>query len=652
MASPTLSLPQTTGAPALDLWAGSPSAPTAPVQKTGIAGVLENSDSPLNLANLGSVAGSVLGGVGGAVAAPFTLGAINPVTGAIAGGAIGGAAGEAGREALNGEKLSAGNIAGQAGLGAIGSAGGELLGTGIKAIGGAVGKGLLSESDNLALKGAGMTPSQALKFATTTGLKDEAGNATPQAVVKWMGDNGLAGQGLDAITGKLNDIQSQFDSIAKNSNIKVDPTVLQKNMQDALSKFMPYDAATNPGGSANPADHNIAKGLEAYLNNVSQKLGDSPGLDALNAERQVADSSTSEAQFRADPQQFGPARIVGNVLRQTAQETADNAAAGTATGSLKETGAQLNKLYSLQKIAEANAFKGIPGSTPGLVNYLSGLAGGLAGGPVGGAVGMAVPNVLKNPAVLSGLSKATGAAGDAVGTGAANIGGALASPAGQGAVTGAIGGTIDASNPPASPSLPPMPQSSMPSAPDLSGGDPAASAISALQAGQPLSQDQYQALLEKDLTSTGGRFSDKITAAYQAGNPAGVQQLGVASGVANSLQDLYQKAGGAAGPISGGIESALGQTGLTAKSVKAYNDQSTALGQEIINQIYGGTGTAADRDQVLALIPQITDSQYVAQSKMSQLRSLIQTRISAMTGSTPGSVTASNSGPSLSGATP
>lgn len=623
------------------------SSSTQPQEEGGIGGWVKN-----NLSTIGSIA------------APLAATILAPETGGLSLAALaaaGGALGNVGSQVATGKDItSADSLKSditQAALGGLGEGVGNVLGKVVGKVGSSVAGAFGKEADNLALKGIGATPSQLQKFAEKHAIVDATGNHTPESVVKWINDNGLSGQGLETITSKVNDIQGQFNKIIKDSNITVEPNLLQKNMKQAVSSFEPHDASINPLGSADPADHAIADKVGTIFENINQKLGENPTLEALNKEKILWDNKVNYNQIMSDPQQFGPYKVVADALRNTVHEAADAAGAVTNAGSLKEAGIKLSKLYDLKDIAERSAFKGTSNATPGLTHYMAATAFGGAGGPLGAVAGLALPSVLKNPTVLSTISKGFGAGATGVGKAAGYAARALESPIGRASVQGTtmgIGGTIADSMSQQPESTPgstlqlPGNESSLPASPSLNGGgDLATQAISALQHGQPMTQSQYQSLLEKDLVTTGGRFSTQITAAYNAGNPTAVQGLGVASNATNTLQDLYNKAGGARGAIVGGIENALGNTNLTKSSVKAYNAQKLALGQEIISQIYGSSGTASDRDQVLSLIPDINDLPATAASKMATLRSLIQQRLSSMTGSTPSSVNSLSQGPSL-----
>lgn len=167
------------------------------------------------------------------------------------------------------------------------------------------------------------------------------------------------------------------------------------------------------------------------------------------------------------------------------------------------------------------------------------------------------------------------------------------------------------------------------------------------QPGQSMSRAQYAALIAKDLGTTGGRFGPQITAAFQAQNPDVTTGISTAANAIGTLSDLYQKAGGGAGKIGGSIKDVLGATSYAQKDVKTYNDNASALGQEIISQIYGTGGKAEDRDQVLNSIPKITDSAYEANKKIGILKSLLAGRLGANQNSTAGQINNQLSAPSL-----
>lgn len=608
-----------------------PSKPESFLQKTG--DFVKN-----NLSTIGAVALP-------AVADLATGGLAIPADAALA--AVGGGLGEAGTQALNGQGVTSGsnlkNDVVQGGINGVASLAGAGLG---KLIGGAASKlgGVLGkEADDTAVQSLGLTQGNRNQFFSKTG----------QTVSDFLKEHGISGGTADDVQSVQDALQAQYNNIARTSGVKVPVSTLRSNVLNNLGGLA--EDATQEGKNALNETWNRYNDMIQSIPKDEQGNIDIGELTKQKANIQSATkfgSDSTAATTQAN-------QILSKSFKDTVNQAADEAGLTAPDGTpLSQLGQKLNKFNTLTDILA----KKEPGQvgTSALVkaarNTILPVAGGTIGDKVGGVPGAIIGGTIgllgdaagTNPAVLSALSslesKGAGAlAKSAVPTVAGRIG------------TNAAAQTLGAAatNQPSIPTTPPptlaggSPTSSVPTTPTLSGQDLVSQGVAALQSGQPLTQSQYQALIEKDLTTTGGRFSDKITAAYQAGNPSGVQGLGVAANAANTLQSLYGSAGGAQGPISGSIENALGKTGLTDQAVQAYNKQATALGQEIISQIYGSTGTASDRDQVLSLIPQISDSPQVAQSKMATLRTLIQQRLSSMTGSTPGSVTSLNSGLSL-----
>lgn len=571
----------------------------------------------------------------GSVALPLAAAALAPETGGLSLAALaatGGAVGEGLREKASGEQLNPWSIAGQGALGGATEGVGRVVGGLVGKAGGALSDILGKESDNLALKGLGATDNQLANFSMKHGLTDESGNATPQAVVKWINDNGLAGQGLDQISSKVGDLQGQFDGIIKNSKLTVDPAVLQQNMMAKLNPILQ---------STDPADTKIGESVFNNFSNITKQLGENPSLEDVNNLRKFYDGKTNYTMAQQDPQQFGPPKIVADALRQTVQDAADASGASTTAGSLKDTGQQLNKLYDLQQIAERAGFKGVSKSTPGLTNYLSSIALGNIAGPGGAVLGAAVPAVLNNPASLSVLSKGTGMLSDAVGAAGTKVGAALSSPFGVAAQQGVVGGTINAGL------SQPNQVSGTGSVPSLDSNNTSqpASLASSNGTDHVLTQQELTRAINLDIQRTGGQNIDTLNKIYQAENPTGLQGISVATNALNTLGSLYANAGGAQGGIVGNLKSfaADHSFGLAQQDVKAYNDQAQTIGLDIISQLSaaGGNlgGTETDRQIVLHNIPQINDSPTLAKSKLNTLRSLLQSRLSSNQMSTPSSIT-------------
>jgi hypothetical protein len=597
----------------------------------------------------------------GAVALPAladiaTGGLALPANAALA--AAGGALGQAGKQAAQGQGLTSGDdlkndlsqgvINGVSGLagGVLGKVGGKILGKASSLLG--------KEADDTAVQSLGLTNGNRNSFFSKTG----------QTVSDFLKEHGLSGGTADDVSAAHEALQNQYNSIARTSGVKVPVSDLRSNVLNNLGSLA--EDATQEGKAA----------LNETWNRYNDMLGDIPkdangNIDIGELTKQKANIQSS-TKFASDSTAAGTQanQILSKSFKDTVNEAADKAGLTAADGTpLSQIGQKLNKFNTLADIL-AKKEPGQVGTSavvklakgailPTVGGLIGDKEGGTNGALLGGAIGLLGDSASANPAVLAAVSGGLGKLSGVLGKAAAPS--VVKTVAGNAAAQGAAGLAENGSEPApvadnssANSQVPAGDgggQGTVPSptnSPDPT-ADPLASGLQSLQSGQPLSTSQYTALMSK--VGINPKLADYVTKAYQASNPASTQGLGVASSAAGTLQGLYDQAGGAKGPLAGGVENALSSTGYADKAVKSYNQQADALGQEIISQVYGTGGTSSDRNQVLSLIPQITDSPETAASKMQTLRTLISQRLQATQGATPSTVSASN-GPSLAGARP
>lgn len=580
------------------------SIPDSPSLKSS-GNILTSKDSFLNLPTLGSVGGAM----GGAALGTAILPGVGTVLGGIAGGLLGGGSGEAARESLNGENLDTKEIVKQGLIGGASEAGGQVLGAGLKAGGRIAGNLLGKEADTLAIKGLGTTDSQLAKFA------EKHGEDIKDVMIR----NNLAGSGADEIASRVGQLDSEYGNLIRNSGLQVDQTTLRKNMVD---RVMPLLESTDP------QDHSIAETILKNFDNIDETLMRDPSLEKLNTLKSGYDSKVNYGKIVENPEQFGPKKVIADALRQTVYDTVDNAGMGTSVGTLKETGQELKKLKDLLDIAERGSYKGVSRAPIGLTNLLASSVFGSVSGPAGNVVGAFLPGVINNPKSLAILSKLSSSLGNVAAKTGEIAGGAATSLPGR-AVEQVTARNMNP-QPVSSPSLPSLPKSNEPS---LNLNQPAPT-----NAG--MTRQDYMSRVQQDLATTGGAFIPQLTAMFNAQNPDVTQGLSVASSALNTLTDLYDQAGGAKGGLIGGIENALGEhsLGYLDQNVKSYNDQAQAIGQDIVNAVYGTGGTAEERDRILHNIPQITDSAQNAKVKIQTLKRLIEGRLQANMNPTAGGV--------------
>jgi hypothetical protein len=610
----------------------------------------------------------------GALLAPETgglslAGAI-PLGAALA--ASGSVAGKAAQNKLTGQNVTSG-LGGAAAEGAIGGAAGPVIGKVVGGVTDALSSKLISEGDDAAVKSLGLSQANRNAFFKATG----------QTASDFLKEQNLAGEGTDAVKAAQDALQTQYNNIARNSGIKVPIAQVVKDLAGSLGD----SDLTTPQGEAS-ADQAYST-LKTIIKNLPQDGEGNVDIgDLTNAKSNIQSQTNFDATRPGATQKANEA--VSNSLMGTINNAAEEAGLTSTDGKpLSVIGQTLNRFRTITGMIGSKEPGTVGSGTlakvighailPGTGAVIGGAIGGLTGGEsgaatgaeIGGGIGAGSEALLQSPAVLSKLATVlpaissklapqvsdVAAKAGLTGTEAAtaSLGPSLSTPlsvatsipgrlVGNSAIQD-TGTVLGQQSLPASPSLSDVSSSTSPAASQPTGSaDPLQSGIAAIQAGQPLSTAQYTAL--EDATSLMPKLQAGITAAYQASNPTVTQGLGIASGVTNSLQNLYNAAGGGQGLVMGNIENVLSP--ITKGTANAYNQQKLALGQEIINQIYGSTGTASDRDQVLSLIPDLSDSPANAASKLAQLRNMIQTRLQATQGATPTSVTATNSGPSLS----
>lgn len=561
--------------------------------------------------------------------------------------AVGGAAGEAGKQGLNGQGVSSGsdlvNDAEQGVINGVGGAVGGVAAAGAGKILGIAGDALSKGSDDAAVQALGLT----------TGGRNQFFQKTGSVASDFLKSENLVGGTADDVQAAQDALQAQYNSIARQSGIKVPVSDVRQSLVNNLSGLIHDD--TDEGATA------LETTMQKAQNIISRIPKDADGnIDIGELTNQKANVQ-SATKFSSDSTaaNIQANQLISQTLKDTVNGAADKAGLTAADGTpLSEMGQRLNKFNTLNDIIS----KREPGQVgtslltkvargailPAVGGAVGDKVGGAKGALIGGAIGLGGDAALTNPAVLAGISSAAGKAGSAL----SSIGApAAAKMTAANAVTQGIIGTAENG---ASPAATPQPltsattgASSVPSTPSLtpSTTDPLQSGIQALQSGQPLSTAEYTAL--ENASAVNPKIQAGITAAYQASNPTATQGISTAANAAENLNSLLSQAGGAKGGIVGGIESAIGSTSYGDQAVQAYNEQSSALAQEIISQLYGGSASVDQTNQVMQSIPKITDSSAVAQSKIATLKQLIAGRAAAVQNSTPSQIQSQLNSPSL-----
>ena len=335
-------------------------------------------------------------GIGGAIA-----GAAVPIggeTGAteIAGGAAGQGAGQFLQNLLQGKPLGQ-NVPQQTATGLIGGG----IGRGLGFLGG------------VALKNAGQAEVTGGLNFTRAGM-NTLNIINKEPVQQTLMRNNLIGADAQKIQEGVAKAQQDFDSVAKNSNVPIDQNSLLNNSITALNGLEK---------SSVPSQKALADKVSEALNNVFTKVanGSVKVIGDLNNERKDFDNATASSQFgNAD---WGVNRIVGDVLRKSVQDTADGAGdvgVGPNGESLKDMGSNLNKLYTISKMADKRVGQGNSAGVMSISNMIMAGLGSqaLGGGPLGlmlgGGATYAVRRLLASSPVAKILAKGAMGVGKAI----------------------------------------------------------------------------------------------------------------------------------------------------------------------------------------------------------------------------------------------
>lgn len=587
----------------------------------------------------GALAGAAAGGAIGAGAAG--VGAIpGALIGAVLGGFGGGAGGQAVENAVVGDELgkdvlkegamnalfSVGpirgvNVAYQGGRALLGGAGKAGIREAVErgatstpirtALSNAAGKA----SDDLAVKGLRLTPSQLANFKEKFGVD----------VSQTIKSNNLIGRNADEIDVARQALDDQFSNIVTNAPA-VSKAAIMKQVDDVAAKL----------SKAGPSDSKqVAQALKAEADTALAGFGDEVPATALNQLRRNFDSLVNYTEKAANPNRYNVNKRMADVLRGTLQQSADNAGLNANGRSLKELGMEISKLRQLNKVAgkQENLGRGV--GAVGLRDMIAGgsLGGGglLAGGPLGGALGAAtgigLSKVANSPTTarmasqglesLAGRVAAGGGAPTALGT-AARMGAAGAG----GSLFNALGGAPDMENEqqqvagldqlgamtdPTMVQQPQQPTNSFGVSPDqLKQAMFMALANNDSDAFKQL-QQMYELVQEED------QQFNSTTAASLAMSDNGLNTL-------NQLEQLYTGAGGGSGKIGGAFKSSMGNLGLN-DTVASYEALAASSVSQLAKAINGG-GQVSDADAavIIQALPKINDSPQVAATKFRALK--------------------------------
>ena len=255
---------------------------------------------------------------------------------------------------------------------------------------GAVGKKLTQASDDLAIKGFRLTPTQITNF------KNKFGEDPSKLIKKYN----LTGKDSEVIRQTVIDpLQGEFDAIA--AKIPAIPTeTIKRAFQAKYGKLITSAVEDNKV---------VGRQLKQQADSIVKKYGATVEGNEIAALRREFDSLVSYADKTANPARYNVNKRAADALRNVLQDTADKVGLKTTGGAtFKEVGRELNKLYQLTENIGRQEGLGrgsLPLSLPGLLGAAAGSGAGPAGVLLGGVATTAVNSPMGRKAIASGAEK-------------------------------------------------------------------------------------------------------------------------------------------------------------------------------------------------------------------------------------------------------
>lgn len=238
---------------------------------------------------------------------------------------------------------------------------------------------LSGTADDFAVKQFRLTPTQLANYNKKFG--EDAG----QTIRKY----GFTSADDIALNG-IDPLQTQFSETVK--GIGAIPAATIKQNLDAAAKKL-----TSSAVSDNKA---IGKSLQSEADQLIKRFGKDVDASELNAIRREYDSLVNYTNSVADPARYSVNKRVADALRKTLQSS-------DATGTLKQTGRELQKLRQLSDVVAKQGELG-RGSLPAGLNLVTGAvlggSGGGIGGALAGAAGQAVVNSPMSRRAMMGVA--------------------------------------------------------------------------------------------------------------------------------------------------------------------------------------------------------------------------------------------------------
>jgi len=272
---------------------------------------------------------------------------------------------------------------------------------------GDVAKTILGKSGTKIKKGGEELILRALKPSKTQ-IRDFE-KATRETLVNFMTRHKLTDNFVEVAASKVDELQSGFDEIAIKSGRMVTGSDIFTQFSSKMSKF---------DESIIPSIQTKSKDVKKVFNNLINKYFPSlkkeiksgkyigeVAIDVkdLTKERRAVDKFIKEYAWKLQPQEATYLVSVRHAIQETIQKATSDLKSGGKT--LKELGAELNKLYEFSDIAGKQQHLGKGTNIFGFLRSVGAGTGGAIAGIPGAIGGFLVVSASKSPKVIGGTSK-------------------------------------------------------------------------------------------------------------------------------------------------------------------------------------------------------------------------------------------------------
>ncbi len=191
----------------------------------------------------------------------------------------------------------------------------------------------------------------------------------------------------------IGEIQSKFDSLAKEKGVGITKNSLDKSFQSVIDKFE---------NSVSPKAQKLGRDVAIIRDNTMDKMKVVAEIGDITNIRKDVDSYIKK--FATEEEKRGAEQISRDILQDSVRQATDDSGDQT----LKQMGMELNKLYSFSDIVKAQQFKGSTKMGMSLKSLMAGTGGvgvGIATGNPAIIIGSALtsvglPMLADNPKVL------------------------------------------------------------------------------------------------------------------------------------------------------------------------------------------------------------------------------------------------------------